>query len=87
MPLVNGEDFVEPTLAKKKRIRPSSGPKSTSAFRDRSSRVKSDYEVAMRHYEDVVNTLFKFFQAKYKKRYVSKREHETRKDIYRHNLR
>ena len=87
MPLVNSDDFVEPTLAKKKRIRPSSGPKSTGAFSDGSSRVMSDYEVAMQHYEDVVNTLFKFFKAKYKKRYISKREHETRKDIYRHNLR
>ena len=94
MPLINGQDLVEPTFAsiqqsaeRKERIGPSSVPKSIGSFRGRSSKEKSDYKVAMRHYEDVVNTLFKFFKAKYKKRYVSKREHESRKDIYRHNLR
>ncbi|XP_015757752.1 PREDICTED: digestive cysteine proteinase 1-like [Acropora digitifera] len=38
-------------------------------------------------HDAVVNTLFKSFKTRYKKSYISKREHETRKDIYRHNLR
>ena len=49
--------------------------------------LESGYEAVMRHYEDVVNSLFKSFKLKFQKRYISKREHETRKDIYRHNLR
>ncbi|XP_067032987.1 uncharacterized protein [Acropora muricata] len=90
MPLINRDILAAPTVANTQRfparpftISPSPGPKSTNAFSD----AKSEYQVAMRHYEDVVNTLFKSFKTRYKKSYISKREHETRKDIYRHNLR
>ena len=41
----------------------------------------------MRHYEDFINVLFKYFKKNFKKKYSSKHEHEMRKDIYRHNLR
>ena len=93
MPTVNRDTFepTEPTsnlqqsLEDKKQTRPSPAPKSTGAFRNVDQ--KSDYKDVMRHYEDVVNTLFQSFKARYKKIYISKREHESRKDIYRHNLR
>ena len=93
MPLVNGEN-VDPSkttiggqrsLEKENETRPSPVPKSTGALRN--GDLKSNYQVVMRHYEDVVNTLFRSFKARYKKSYISRREHETRKDIYRHNLR
>jgi len=95
MPLVNGDGFSAPTIAstqqsteKEETIQPSPVPQSTGASRrGPSAGSESDYEVAMRHYEDVVNTLFKSFKTRYQKSYVSRREHETRKDIYRHNLR
>ena len=90
MPLINRDILAAPTVANTQRflarpftISPSPGAKSTNAFSD----AKSEYQIAMRHYEDVVNTLFKSFKTRYKKSYISKREHETRKDIYRHNLR
>lgn len=90
MPLINRDILAAPTMANTQRspakpftISRSVGAKSTNAFSD----AKSDYQIAMRHYEDVVNTLFKSFKTTYKKSYTSKREHETRKDIYRHNLR
>ena len=69
-------------------ISPSPVPKSIGSIK-RESRKKpsSEYNVAMRHYEDIVNSLFNSFKRKYKKTYVSKQEHETRKDIYRHNMR
>lgn len=93
MPVVNA-DIVDPSqstlstqrsLEKENETRPSPVPKSTGGIR--SDDLGSNYQVAMRHYEDVVNTLFQSFKARYKKSYISKREHETRKDIYRHNLR
>ena len=95
MPLIKSDGFSASTITstqrpteKKGTIRPSPVPKSTGGFRRVSSTgVNSDYKVAMRHYEDIVNSLFKSFKTRYKKSYVSKREHETRKDIYRHNLR
>lgn len=95
MPLVNGDGFSAPTIAstqqsteKEETIQPSPVPQSTGVSRrGPSAGSESDYEVAMRHYEDVVNTLFKSFKTRYQKSYVSRREHETRKDIYRHNLR
>ncbi|KAM7443323.1 hypothetical protein ABFA07_007801 [Porites harrisoni] len=73
---------------KEQAIRPSPVPKSIGSIK-RESRKKpsSEYNVAMRHYEDIVNSLFNSFKTRYKKSYVSKREHETRKDIYRHNMR
>ena len=93
LPVVNAGivDPSQPTmgaqrsLEKENEIRPSPVPKSTDGIR--SGDPDSNYQVAMRHYEDVVNTLFQSFKARYKKSYISKREHETRKDIYRHNLR
>ena len=93
MPTVNREIF-EPTtptsslqqsLKDEEQTRPSPAPKSTGAFKNVDQ--KSGYKDIMRHYEDVVNALFKSFKARYKKNYISKREHESRKDIYRHNLR
>ena len=93
MPVVN-VGMVDPSLPtmsaqrsleKENETRPSPVPKSTGGIR--SGELGSNYQVAMRHYEDVVNTLFQSFKARYKKNYISKREHETRKDIYRHNLR
>lgn len=93
MPVVNA-DIVDPSqstlstqrsLEKENETRPSPVPKSTGGIR--SDDLAPNYQVAMRHYEDVVNTLFQSFKARYKKSYISKREHETRKDIYRHNLR
>lgn len=93
MPTVNREMF-EPTtptsslqqsLKDEEQTRPSPAPKSTGAFKNVDQ--KSGYRDIMRHYEDVVNALFKSFKARYKKNYISKREHESRKDIYRHNLR
>ena len=73
---------------KEQAIRSSPVPKSIGSIK-RESRKKpsSEYNVAMRHYEDIVNSLFNSFKTRYKKSYVSKREHETRKDIYRHNMR
>lgn len=93
MPVVNAGivDPSQPTMSaqrsfeKENEIRPSPVPKSTAGIR--SGDPDSNYQVAMRHYEDVVNTLFQSFKARYKKNYISKKEHETRKDIYRHNLR
>lgn len=93
MPVVNagiGDPSQSPTsaqrpLEKENETRPSPVPKSAGGIRN--SDLGSNYQVAMRHYEDVVNTLFKSFKTRYKKTYISKREHETRKDIYRHNLR
>ena len=89
MPVVNTDNFepAGPTASvlRSLEIEPSPVPKSTGGFR--SVDQKSEYKVAMRHYEDVVNTLFKAFKARYKKSYNTKREHESRKDIYRHNLR
>lgn len=96
MPLIKGDGFEAPTVGSTQRYTkqkntvhpsPAPGPSSTGATRGWKADAKSDYEVAMRHYEDVVITLFKSFKTKYKKSYVSKREHETRKNIYRHNLR
>ena len=93
MPTVN-RDMFEPTtptsnlqqsLKDEEQTRPSPAPKSTGAFKNVDQ--KSGYRDIMRHYEDVVNALFKYFKARYKKNYISKREHESRKDIYRHNLR
>lgn len=40
-----------------------------------------------RNYEEIVNVLFDAFKLVHKKDYSSHHEHETRKDIYRHNLR
>ena len=40
-----------------------------------------------RHYEQIVNLLFDAFKTVHEKKYSSHHEHETRKDIYRHNLR
>ncbi|XP_028394716.1 uncharacterized protein LOC114518884 [Dendronephthya gigantea] len=40
-----------------------------------------------RNYEEIVNLLFDAFKLMHKKDYSSHHEHETRKDIYRHNLR
>lgn len=93
MPVVN-VGIVDPSqsatsaqrsLEKENETRPSPVPKSTGGMRN--GDLNSNYQVAMRHYEDVVNTLFQSFKTKYRKNYISKREHETRKDIYRHNLR
>lgn len=93
MPIVNS-DNADPSKStindqrspeKENETRPSPVPKSTGGLRN--DELKSNYQVAMRHYEDVVNTLFKSFKSRYKKSYISRREHETRKDIYRHNLR
>ena len=44
-------------------------------------------EILRRNYEEIVNLLFDAFKAVHKKSYPSHHEHETRKDIYRHNLR
>ena len=44
-------------------------------------------EVLRRNYEEIVNLLFDAFKMVHKKSYPSHHEHETRKDIYRHNLR
>lgn len=93
MPLVNSDNFnpskpitnIQRSFEKEDKTRPLPVPKSTGELR--SEDMKSNYKVAMRHYEDVVNSLFKSFKTRYKKSYISKREHETRKDIYRHNLR
>ena len=93
MPVVNG-GIVDPSqsptsaqrsLENENDTRPSPVPKSTGGIKN--GDMGSTYEVAMRHYECVVNTLFQSFQMKYGKSYITKREHETRKDIYRHNLR
>ena len=93
MPMVNA-GIVDPSqsptgaersLEKENEARPS--PVQTSTGGIRKSNLGSNYQDTMRHYEDVVNTLFQSFKTRYKKTYVSKREHETRKDIYRHNLR
>ena len=40
-----------------------------------------------RNYEEIVNLLFDAFKIVHGKTYSSHHEHETRKDIYRHNLR
>lgn len=92
MPLINvnvdsSETAVndQRSIEKENETGPSPVPKSTGGLR--SDDPESNYQVAMRHYEEVVNTLFKSFKAKFKKSYNSRREHETRKDIYRHNLR
>ena len=94
MPPVSNDDFGMPTIAatqrpteKEEAVRPSPVPKSTGGIRSGQVARESDYQLAMHHYEDVVNTLFKSFKTRYKKSYISNREHETRKDIYRHNLR
>lgn len=93
MPVVN-TNIVDPSqfaksaqrsLEKENETRPSPVSKSTGGIRN--SDPGSNYQAAMRHYEDVVNALFQSFKTRYKKTYISKREHETRKDIYRHNLR
>lgn len=93
MPVVN-TNIVDPpqfaksaqrSLEKENETQPSPVSKSTVGIRN--SDPGSNYQVAMRHYEDVVNALFQSFKTRYKKTYISKREHETRKDIYRHNLR
>ena len=44
-------------------------------------------EMLRQNYEEIVNLLFDAFKMIHKKRYSSHHEHETRKDIYRHNLR
>ena len=44
-------------------------------------------EMLRRNYEEIVNLLFDAFKMVHKKSYSSNHEHETRKDIYRHNLR
>ncbi|XP_068747154.1 counting factor associated protein D-like [Montipora capricornis] len=94
MPLINRGSLVAPTIAtaqlstqRKHIIHTSPDHTGRSVSKSSNTDVKSGYQVAMRHYEDIVNTLFESFKMAYKKTYVSKREHETRKDIYRHNLR
>ena len=50
--------------------------------------VSPNYDSILRkNYEDIVNMLFEAFKVDHKKAYSSGHEHETRKDIYRHNLR
>ena len=44
-------------------------------------------EILRRNYEEIVNLLFDAFKIVHKKSYSSHHDHETRKDIYRHNLR
>ena len=44
-------------------------------------------EKQRRNYEDIVNMLFDAFKTTHEKKYSTHHEHETRKDIYRHNLR
>lgn len=44
-------------------------------------------QMLRQNYEEIVNVLFAAFKVVHKKTYSSLHEHETRKDIYRHNLR
>lgn len=53
----------------------------------KSERFSTNSTILRKNYEDIVNLLFDAFKVDHKKIYSSYSEHETRKDIYRHNLR